>query len=165
MELDAYPWHSHIDSNALVQILHTCRPHHVVLTHSSQERLTDLANLPDLCNRYHIHCPAPLHCLELPTNTLPFTAESDVNRVERRYEGSVDEVVRSGGSAPIREGAVQIVLPAELTTDPRWQHWADTGVIEARWQGNELVLRGLTPREVIKPVEPDLDSSDDAIFG
>jgi len=37
-----------------------------------------------------------------------------------------------------------------MTADPRWQTLADTGLIEARWQGDELVLRGLPQRELLR---------------
>lgn len=48
-----------------------------------------------------------------------------------------------------------ISLPAGIVADPRWQEFADTGLVEARWQGEELVLRGLTQRELLNPsVDP-----------
>jgi hypothetical protein len=39
-------------------------------------------------------------------------------------------------------------LDDTITQDPRWYSFADTGLIEARWQGDELVLRGISQREL-----------------
>ena len=44
---------------------------------------------------------------------------------------------------------VTITLPEAIAADPRWQDFADTGLVEARWQGEELVLRGLSQRELL----------------
>jgi hypothetical protein len=44
---------------------------------------------------------------------------------------------------------VRIDLPQTITSDPRWVHFAATGLVEARWQGEELLLRGLSPQEVL----------------
>ena len=43
-----------------------------------------------------------------------------------------------------------ISLPDTVTADPRWQGLADTGIVEVRWQGEELVLRGITQRELLR---------------
>jgi hypothetical protein len=40
-------------------------------------------------------------------------------------------------------------LPDNITADPRWQNIADTGIIQARWQGNELIVKGLSQRELL----------------
>ncbi|MGB6299078.1 MAG: MBL fold metallo-hydrolase, partial [Rivularia sp. (in: cyanobacteria)] len=45
--------------------------------------------------------------------------------------------------------AILITLSDNLKNDPRWQQFADTGLVEARWQGEELVLRGLTQKELL----------------
>jgi hypothetical protein len=58
---------------------------------------------------------------------------------ETHYQGELAEM-----------GAeVSISLPNTVTADPRWSNFADTGLVEARWQGDELVLRGLSQRELI----------------
>ncbi|MGL5806943.1 MAG: MBL fold metallo-hydrolase, partial [Xenococcaceae cyanobacterium] len=36
-----------------------------------------------------------------------------------------------------------------LEKDPRWNNFADTGLVEARWQGEELILRGLSQKELL----------------
>jgi hypothetical protein len=58
---------------------------------------------------------------------------------ETSYEGELTEL----GTV------VTITLPEAIAADPRWQHFADTGLVEARWQGEELVLRGLSQRELL----------------
>ena len=35
-------------------------------------------------------------------------------------------------------------------SDPRWAKLADTGIIEASWQGDQLVIRGLNQRELMQ---------------
>jgi hypothetical protein len=58
---------------------------------------------------------------------------------ETNYEGELNEL----GTV------VTITLPDAIAADPRWRHFADTGLVEAHWQGDELVLRGLSPRELL----------------
>lgn len=40
-------------------------------------------------------------------------------------------------------------MPREIREDPRWQDFADTGLVEARWQGEDLVLQGLSQRDLL----------------
>ena len=58
---------------------------------------------------------------------------------ETNYEGELTEL----GTV------VTISLPDVIAADPRWRQFADTGLIEARWQGEEIVLRGLSQRELL----------------
>jgi hypothetical protein len=58
---------------------------------------------------------------------------------DSNYEGELNEL----GTV------VTITLPDAITADTRWRNFADTGLVEARWQGEELVLRGLSPRELL----------------
>jgi hypothetical protein len=60
---------------------------------------------------------------------------------------------------------INITLPDTVTADPRWRQFADTGLIEARWQGEDLVLRGLSPRELLNPNNLRLNSGDAACCG
>lgn len=59
---------------------------------------------------------------------------------ETNYEGELNEL----GTV------VTITLPDAIIVDSRWRSFADTGLVEARWQGQELVLRGLSPRELLQ---------------
>nr|WP_254030549.1 MBL fold metallo-hydrolase [Planktothrix agardhii] len=95
-----------------------------------------------------IHTPNPGTLVELPigeTFIQPPLAEIE-------YEGEIAEF----------ETQIHITLPPGLTTDPRWLGFADTGLVEARWQGEELVLRGISQREFLsqgsdRPIPRDLD--------
>ena len=55
------------------------------------------------------------------------------------YEGEIEEV----GSR------LAIVLPDNILGDSRWKNIADTGIIQARWQGNELIVKGVSQRELL----------------
>jgi hypothetical protein len=56
------------------------------------------------------------------------------------YEGELNE----------SSTAVTITLPDNITGDPRWGAFADTGLVEARWQGEELLLKGVSQRELLR---------------
>ncbi|MFM7189258.1 MAG: MBL fold metallo-hydrolase, partial [Microcystaceae cyanobacterium] len=68
------------------------------------------------------------------------------------YEGEVNELAST----------VVITLSDRLLEDPRWSGFADTGLVEARWQGEELILRGISQREILKQRQSTLttDSAD-----
>ncbi len=164
IQVESLTWHSHNDVGHLTQIIHTFRPQHLVLIHGSPQQTQDLADLPELCNRYHVHCPQPGQVLEFPAGRLQTPARgahptqkgnpaSEGGDPPVRYEGEVEEVWQDEGAFRSLAG-VQVRLPAQITQDPRWPAWADTGLVEARWQGSELVLRGLSPRELIRPATP-----------
>jgi hypothetical protein len=96
----------------------------------------ELASLEELRNRYQIHSPAQGILVELPIGdrfVQPMTPQPI------QYEGELNEV----GSE------IAITLPDTITNDSRWKNLADTGIIEARWQGNELVVRGVSQRELL----------------
>ncbi len=156
LQIERSYWHSHADSNTLVQLIHTLRPQHVVFGHGDLDRLTALADLQELCDRYHVHCPSPLHPVDLPSAPTPSPAEPEVETVELCYEGEVSEVLVDPSAPRSPVGAVQVLLPPEITQDPRWQVWADTGVVEARWQEDQLVIRGMSPKELVRPVQPSM---------
>jgi hypothetical protein len=72
-----------------------------------------------------------------PTTSTSFGADG---AIDAGYEGEITEELT----------AVVISLPLTVTTDPRWHHLADTGLVEARWQGEELVLRGITAKQLLR---------------
>jgi hypothetical protein len=60
---------------------------------------------------------------------------------------------------------IAIVLPDHISSDSRWKQVADTGIIQARWQGNELVIKGVSQRELLNSnnqgrISADLDCCD-----
>ncbi|MCS7225379.1 MAG: MBL fold metallo-hydrolase [Gloeomargarita sp. SKYB31] len=124
------------DGVTTLQLIHTLRPQHLVLIHGSPHYLSDLAGLEEVRNRYHVHVPSAGAWLELPVGSW---VASPTPEPTGSYEGEIHETA----------AGIRIELPLALNTDPRWPQFSATGFVEARWQGDELVLRGLTPKEVL----------------
>jgi Cft2 family RNA processing exonuclease len=125
----------HSDGPGTTQLIHNLRPQHVIFVHGSPTYLADLTSLDELQNRYHVHSPEAGVLVEIPIGeTFLQPAAPETN-----YEGELTEL----------DTVVTIALPDAITADPRWRQFADTGLIEARWQGEELVLRGLSQRELL----------------
>jgi Cft2 family RNA processing exonuclease len=133
--VETYLLAQHSDGPGTTQLIHNLRPQHVIFVHGSPAYLADLTSLEELHNRYHLHSPTSGTLVELPIgDTFLQPAAPDSN-----YEGELTEL----------DTVVTITLPDAITADPRWRGFADTGLIEARWQGEELVLRGLSQRELL----------------
>ncbi|MBW4593119.1 MAG: MBL fold metallo-hydrolase [Brasilonema angustatum HA4187-MV1] len=133
--VETYLLAQHSDGPGTTQLIHNLRPQHVIFVHGSPAYLADLTSLEELQNRYHLHSPAAGTLVDLPIGeTFLQPAAPETN-----YEGELTEL----GTV------VTITLPDAITADPRWRHFADTGLIEARWQGEDLVLRGLSQRELL----------------
>ncbi|MGA7936116.1 MAG: MBL fold metallo-hydrolase [Kovacikia sp.] len=135
--VDTYLLAQHCDGPGTTQLIHNLRPQHVIFVHGSSTYLADLTGLEELHNRYHLHSPAAGSLVELPIGE---TFLQPAAPPETNYEGELTEL----------DTVVTITLPNAITADPRWQHLADTGLIEAHWQGEELVLRGLPQRELLR---------------
>ncbi len=132
-----YVLHAHNDGVAALQLIHTLRPQHLVLVHGEPTYLGDLAGLEEIRNRYHVHVPQAGAWLDLPVG-MPLVSSPPPEH-GGSYEGELTET----GTG------VRIELPQTVTGDPRWGNLAATGLVEARWQGEELLIRGLSPREVL----------------
>lgn len=146
IQIETYLLSQHSDGSGTTQLIHNLRPQHVVFVHGPAPYLADLTSLDELHNRYHLHSPSALTLVELPigeTFVQPAAPENN-------YEGELTEY----------ETTVTISLPESITSDRRWQTFADTGLVEARWQGEELILRGVPQREFLTKsdarVPPDL---------
>ncbi|MEE3715342.1 MBL fold metallo-hydrolase [Tumidithrix elongata RA019] len=140
-KIDTYLLADHSDVAGTTQLIHNLKPQHIVFMHGSADYLADLANLDELSNRYHVHCPPSGKRLELAVGESFHGAippRSDRAALQP-YEGELAEL----------DSAVVLTLPAEITADSRWINFADTGLVEARWQGEELIIRGLTQRELL----------------
>ncbi|MEM7797102.1 MAG: MBL fold metallo-hydrolase [Cyanobacteria bacterium P01_C01_bin.118] len=135
VQLETYQLYSHCDGDGTTQLIHNLRPRHVVLVHGTLENLSALANLESLQSRYQVHIPLPGNPLSLYLDTR-FSQPPPPR--ELTFEGTVSEYVDQ----------VSVQLPPTLTSDARWQNFAETGIIEARWQGENLVLRGVEPSEL-----------------
>jgi Cft2 family RNA processing exonuclease len=136
VDADTYLLAQHSDRLGTTQLIHNLRPQHVVFVHGSPTYLSDLTGLEELQNRYHLHSPSAGTLVELPIGD---TFIQPAAPVETNYEGELTEL----GTV------VTVTLPEAIAADPRWSDFADTGLVEARWQGEELVLRGLSQKELL----------------
>lgn len=135
LTIDSYSLGDHCDGPGTTQLIHNIRPQHVVFVHGSPNHLTDLTSLEELQNRYHLHLPSADMRLELPVGDI--FVQPDPPDIS--YEGELTEL----------KTTALITLPKEIQHDERWQTFADTGIVEARWQGNELVIRGVQQPELL----------------
>ncbi|NJO41665.1 MAG: MBL fold metallo-hydrolase [Cyanobacteria bacterium CRU_2_1] len=133
--VETYFLGDHCDGTGTTQLIHNLRPQHVIFVHGSPVYLNDLTGLEELQNRYHLHTPSAGVQVELPIGETFLQPAAP----EAKYEGELTE----------EEMTITITLPDAITSDPRWQNFADTGIVEARWQGEELVVRGLSQRELL----------------
>jgi len=135
VEIETYTLVDHSDGPGTTQLIHNLRPQHIIFIHGTPLYLDDLTNLEELRNRYQIHLPGPNSIVELPIGEMFLQPALPDNH----YEGELTEL----------GGDVTIALPHHITNDRHWSNFADTGLIEARWQGEELVLRGVSQREFL----------------
>ncbi|MDJ0508297.1 MAG: MBL fold metallo-hydrolase [Crocosphaera sp.] len=136
IHVESYLLAEHSDGRNTIQLIHNLRPQHILFVHGSPLNLTDLTGLEELQNRYQLHLPSAGKLVELPigdTFIQPAAPSSGI------YEGELNDL----------ETNMTITLPHRIIDDPHWRYFADTGLIEARWQGDELVLRGIPQRELI----------------
>lgn len=140
--IETYLLAQHSDGPGITQLIHNLRPQDVIFIHGSPTYLTDLTSLEELQNRYHLHCPSAGTLIELRIGEMFLQPPAPP---ETSYEGELNEL----GSV------ITITLPDSVTTDPRWRNFADTGLVSARWQGEELVLRGLSSRELLNTPNSD----------
>ena len=146
VELATYLLSDRSDVAGTTQLIHNLKPQHVVFIHGNSNYLSDLANLDELSSRYHVHCARVGMRLELPVNeSLHLILPTRADRI-LPYEGELAEL----------ESEIILTLPPEIIDDPRWLNFAETGLIEARWQGEELIVRGITQRELLstEPINP-----------
>ncbi len=136
LTVDTYLLGEHCDGPGTTQLIHNLRPQHVVFFHGSPAYLSDLTGLEELQNRYQLHFPSVGVWVELPVGETFLQPAAP----ETSYEGEVTEFVAD----------VSITLPKTIMDDPRWSAFADTGLVEVRWQGEELVIRGLSQRELLR---------------
>jgi Cft2 family RNA processing exonuclease len=126
----------HSDGAGTTQLIHNLRPQHVMFVNGAANYLADLTGLEELHSRYQLHLPSAGSLVEMPIGETFLHAPPPI---ESTYEGEL-----ATGSQ-----LMHISLPATVAADPRWQQFADTGLVEARWQGEELILRGVSARQLL----------------
>ncbi len=147
LEVETYLLAEHSDGRNTTQLIHNLRPQHIIFVHGSPIHLADLTSLEELQNRYQLHSPAVGTLVELPIGDKFIQPDTPAPTA---YEGELNEL----------ETSVTITLPDTLNQDPRWRQFSDTGLVEARWQGEELVLRGVQERELLSHSSEVRNSSD-----
>lgn len=141
VQLDTYLLTTHSDAVGTTQLIHNLRPQHVAFIHGSPSHLADLAGLEELQTRYQLHLPSVGKRVEFPIGDRFLQPAAP----DPLFEGEITAV----------DDSVLLLLPDRLTADPRWRTLADTGIVQARWQGEELVIKGLTQRDLLRQVEPE----------
>lgn len=135
VQIGTYLLTTHSDATGTTQLIHNLRPQHVLFVHGDPTHLSDLACLEELQNRYQLHLPSAGNPVELPLGaTFVQPAAPDI-----AYDGEVSET----------NDSIMVLLPETLTADSRWLRFADTGLIQARWQGDDLVLHGISQHELL----------------
>lgn len=137
VQIETYLLAEHSDGRNTTQLIHNLRPQHVIFYHGSSHDLDELTALEELQARYQLHSPDTGKLVELPIGETFIQPEIPQHT---EYEGEINEL----GSW------VTLSLPNSISDDPRWQTFADTGLVEARWQGEELVIRGINERELLR---------------
>jgi Cft2 family RNA processing exonuclease len=135
LQTSTYLLAEHSDGRNTTQLIHNLRPQHLVFVHGSPSDIGDLTSLVELQSRYQLHSPSNNTLVELPIGEKFIQPAPPVITL---YGGEVNEI----------DSAIAVTLDDTITQDPRWYPFADTGLIEARWQGEELVLRGISQREL-----------------
>jgi Cft2 family RNA processing exonuclease len=136
IKTNSYFLSEHSDGAGTAQLIHNIRPQHVLFVNGSPAYLADLTGLEELHSRYQLHLPSTGSLVELPIGDTFLHAPPPT---ESTYEGEL-----AAGSQ-----SIHVSLPATVAADPRWQNFADTGLVEARWQGEELILRGVSARQLL----------------
>lgn len=144
VQISTYLLTTHSDATGTTQLIHNLRPQHVVLIHGAVNELSDLASMEELQNRYQLHLPSPGNLVDFPIGeTFVQPAAPDVV-----YDGEVNEI----------NDGVMVLLPETLTADPRWLRFGDTGVVHARWQGDDLILHGVSQHELLSEANASLNT-------
>jgi Cft2 family RNA processing exonuclease len=135
LKIATYLLAEHSDSRNTTQLIHNLRPQHIIFVHGSPNYLLDLTSLEELQNRYQLHTPNTGVLVDLPVGE-KFIQPTITG--QNQYEGELNE----------DNSVISITLPQQISSDPRWLNFSDTGIIEARWQGDELLIRSVSQKEL-----------------
>lgn len=141
VQIETYLLTTHSDRVGTTQLIHNLRPQHVALVHGPPNHLMDLAGLEELQTRYQLHLPSNHKLVEFPLG-------------DRFVQPAAPDALFEGEITAV-DDSVLLLLPETLTTDPRWRSLADTGLVQARWQGDDLVIRGISQRDLLRSFDLD----------
>lgn len=136
LHLNSYQLTDHCDGLGTTQLIHNLRPQHVLLVHGgSLDALQQLSHLEELRSRYSVHVPEPGVEVSITVNESFLQSPSP----EPRYGGELQEDL----------DGIRFQLADEIAQDPRWQALAETGLLEIEWQGDGLLIRGVSPQKLM----------------
>ena len=140
VQLETYLLTDHCDGGSTTQVIHNLKPRHVILQHGSPSGLADLASLETLQTRYKLHIPTPQQTLCLPLDIQFWRSPQPLAPPDSPlYEGELTATPSD----------ITVALPKDVAADPRWQAFAETGLVTAQWQGEQLVLKGVAPSDLV----------------
>ena len=148
LKTETYLLAEHSDGRNTTQLIHNLRPQHVVFVHGLQDYLLDLAGLEELYSRYQIHSPSVGNLLEFPIGDRFIQPQKTT---PNHYEGEINET----------NSYITLAFPNNLNDDPRWEKFANTGIVDATWQGDRLVLRGINQKELLTTSHPESKADSD----
>ncbi|QHV01256.1 MBL fold metallo-hydrolase [Synechocystis sp. CACIAM 05] len=144
-ELEDYLLADHSDGRNTTQLIHNLRPQHLVFVHGQPSDIEDLTSLEELQSRYQLHSPAAGNAVALPIGDRFVQPTPPPSQI---YEGEIHELEPNKQIHHL--GEVMIHLDGQILENSRWGKFGETGIVQARWQGEELVLRGISQRELLK---------------
>jgi Cft2 family RNA processing exonuclease len=144
-ELEDYLLMDHSDGRNTTQLIHNLRPQHLIFVHGQSSDIQDLTSLEELQSRYQLHSPAAGNLVALPIGDRFVQPSPPAPQI---YEGEIHELEPTKNIHPL--GEIAIHLDGQIIENSRWTKFAETGIVQGRWQGEELILRGISQKELFK---------------
>jgi len=139
-EIKRFNLSAHADKIGLTQVINRVNPKHLVLIHGCGDALHDLARSGDLSSKYYIHIPSVgdrIEYGELPGHL----SKEKIATIELPQEFEVSIEAEYGGA--------WLQIPEEVVNnDPRWQLFANTGILKAKWDAHYLKLMPITQQNL-----------------
>lgn len=133
---------AHADKVGLGQVINKVNPKHLILIHGGGKALHELARSGDLRSKHYIHIPAVGERVEY--GQAPYHLSStQISKIELPQEFEVEiEAEVEGAWLRIPEDVVE--------SDPRWQMFASSGILKAKWDGFHLKLSPVTQQSIAR---------------
>jgi len=127
------------------QLIHNLKPRHLLFVHGgSSEALRQLTELEELRSRYRIHLGEPGAEVALTTKQASKKPVFEQQRSPRAITPR-----RYGGELLEESSGICLQLDDDIALDPRWQALVETGLLELEWQGEDLLIRGISPQALM----------------